>query len=1576
MPVKKVSRLARSIRPAIETLENRCLLSGNATVTTVDPMPNATGIPRDSAVTADFFFPNGALNSNTVTNGTVMLYRTSDHSPVPAVVNTTGGNDAVILQPSVLLDADTSYTFQITNGVIDNTGATVTPFSETFTTGTGGATVNPNIAFQQVALPNTANIPFTTVRVGPDHALWAGAEDGRIFRYPINADGTLGTAQVITSLQTANNGPRLLTGFTFDPASTASNPILWVSNGAYTFTNAPDFSSKITRMSGPGLATVQDVVVDLPRSVSDHLTDQPVFGPDGALYFDQAAMNSMGGQDIVWGNRPEHLLSAAILRLDTTAALALGHPLDVLTPDAGGTYNPNAPGAPLTIYATGVRNAFDLLWTSDGHLLAPVNGASAGGNTPAGPGVPALTQVQQVEPDYLYNITSGGYYGHPDPVRNQFVLDGGNPTAGIDPAEITAYPVGTQPDPNYQFPVYDFGLHRSADGIIQYTGNAFGGALNGMILVTEYSAGDDIVALTPGANGRIASAQHNIAGLSGFQNPLNLAEDPATGFLYVAELGGQRITLLVPVPPHPSVTLNSNVIAFNSVVAGNAGAGPSHAESVTIGNTGTLPLTLSGYSIVNDPSSPTQDASTFSLTSQPATVAPGGSVTVSLVYNATVLGLQEALLQIQTNDPAKPQLTIQLHGIGAQGLFGTLEPSLVQVLRANDIPTIVGAGPNDVNINQSQYPGNPDPSSTEVPMQRLVKAGAGPVTITPLASFNSSVPTTVRFGYYTPGDPTNQSELFTIGQNDAQTVNPTALGATSFDPGGGAFSLYAAFPGTSTPNNSPDVHYSEDAFNTLDPAHPRKFRFFPLENPDGTMVGNAYVVAVEDYNSPQFNSFVNFVGIIRNVKPATDAVGAPVLGLTNLDGFPSNTRMVFNRIQQPNPVNPPGFVDAVHDTATLQINNSGDQPLIISALTLQDIVNGQAVASTNWQIDNPPALPATVAPGGTLALKIHFIAQSAPAVPYNETNDTATINGIPVTQAGGVWNGQLVIASNDPLNPTRTVQLAGYWQHTSENENEPGMQTIVNLLFGYQTNISNNLQPDLPNNDAAHQPTYYGEEVASAYWNAADPTQPVSVVQLDAYHNQYDPTTGNPTAATLLWYNKGGGLNTLFQNSTGNGQTLFPSKNTGGVAAGSFTPNGTFGWNLDGENSLDSANTTDINMFGRTGHAVRFYPVRDSAGNIVPNQWLMVMDYEGGQYDNSDFQDLVYLVSNMRPAASPPTPADVFAAPAPSGGVTIQWSPDSYGGSVGYDVYRASAPNGPFIKINPSSSSQTGFTDLNAPVGTTVYYHVVAVDLSTGAQSLAASAHAAAISAGTTPTGLPAPSSLLATVNADGSITLTWTPSPGAADYHVERLAPGDTVFKEIATGITGNSYTDTGLTAGDTYEYRIRAENAGTLSAYSTVATATVPSNSGQGGGGTGGGGTGGGGGNVGGGTGGGVPVITVTSNFGAVARGSRRYRGALTPAAGTDYFSFTLTAFSKTIINLSGLKANADLELVDASGHVLAGSHHPKKRPESLNLKLNAGAYYIKAYLIDNVATPFLTQLSVSPIHVKSPKTGHKRR
>ena len=63
--------------------------------------------------------------------------------------------------------------------------------------------------------------------------------------------------------------------------------------------------------------------------------------------------------------------------------------------------------------------------------------------------------------------------------------------------------VGTLPDANYRGYNWDFGPHVSADGIIEYQDKTFGGALQGALLVTEYSAGSDIVMLTRDASGNV-----------------------------------------------------------------------------------------------------------------------------------------------------------------------------------------------------------------------------------------------------------------------------------------------------------------------------------------------------------------------------------------------------------------------------------------------------------------------------------------------------------------------------------------------------------------------------------------------------------------------------------------------------------------------------------------------------------------------------------------------------------------------------------------------------------------------------------------------------------------------------------------------------------------------------------------------------------------------------------------------------------------------------------------------------------------------------------------------------------------
>ncbi len=101
---------------------------------------------------------------------------------------------------------------------------------------------------------------------------------------------------------------------------------------------------------------------------------------------------------------------------------------------------------------------------------------------------------------------------------------------------------------------------------------------------------------------------------------------------------------------------------------------------------------------------------------------------------------------------------------------------------------------------------------------------------------------------------------------------------------------------------------------------------------------------------------------------------------------------------------------------------------------------------------------------------------------------------------------------------------------------------------------------------------------------------------------------------------------------------------------------------------------------------------------------------------------------------------------------------------------------------------------------------------------------------GTPPTdGDPptAPTNLTATPISQAQINLSWTASSdtvGVTGYKLERCQGGTcTTFVEIATP-PGTTFNNTGLTAGTTYRYRVRATDAaGNLSGYSNIATAAT---------------------------------------------------------------------------------------------------------------------------------------------------------
>ncbi len=89
-----------------------------------------------------------------------------------------------------------------------------------------------------------------------------------------------------------------------------------------------------------------------------------------------------------------------------------------------------------------------------------------------------------------------------------------------------------------------------------------------------------------------------------------------------------------------------------------------------------------------------------------------------------------------------------------------------------------------------------------------------------------------------------------------------------------------------------------------------------------------------------------------------------------------------------------------------------------------------------------------------------------------------------------------------------------------------------------------------------------------------------------------------------------------------------------------------------------------------------------------------------------------------------------------------------------------------------------------------------------------------------------APANLVATAIGVSQVHLSWTASTdnvGVAGYLVERQDPGNPNFVQVGTTTTTN-FNDTGLAAGSSYSYRVRAIDAAqNLSDYSDVASATT---------------------------------------------------------------------------------------------------------------------------------------------------------
>jgi fibronectin type 3 domain-containing protein len=187
----------------------------------------------------------------------------------------------------------------------------------------------------------------------------------------------------------------------------------------------------------------------------------------------------------------------------------------------------------------------------------------------------------------------------------------------------------------------------------------------------------------------------------------------------------------------------------------------------------------------------------------------------------------------------------------------------------------------------------------------------------------------------------------------------------------------------------------------------------------------------------------------------------------------------------------------------------------------------------------------------------------------------------------------------------------------------------------------------------------------------------------------------------------------------------------------------------------------------------------------------------------------------------PATPTGVTATAGVSR-VSLAWNASS--GATSYNVYRSTTSGGEGTTAYASGITTASYTDSSATAGTTYYYKVAAVN-SAGTSAQSSEVSATPTSGVTVPS---APTGVSATAGVS-QVSLSWTASSGATSYNVYRsTSSGGEGTTAYVSGLTGTSYTDTGVTAGTTYYYTVAAVNSAGTSAQSSQVSAAPTSGGG----------------------------------------------------------------------------------------------------------------------------------------------------
>ncbi|MEZ4775322.1 MAG: multicopper oxidase domain-containing protein [Bacteroidia bacterium] len=484
--------------------------------------------------------------------------------------------------------------------------------------------------FTESTLSGTIGVEPTVLKFGPDGRLYISQQNGRIHVYEVIRNtandysvvpGTIETIDLVMNIPNHDDdgtlnlteNTRQVTGMLV--RGTASNPVIYVSSsdpriGGPTGDLGLDTNSgTISRLTWNGSAWEKvDLVRGLPRSEENHSTNGLAMRGD-TLFVSIGGFTNAGGPSNYFAKTNEYAYSSAIVRINLTAIDALPTQTDaqgqdykynmptVDDPDrtnsstTPGYTDPNDPfggndglnqakidpAGPVQIYATGLRNCYDLVITQAGYMFTTDNGANGGfGGYPVGEG-PPVAGVSSATNDYnpaetgsvnnkngLHYVTGPGYYGgHPNPIRanptgaglyttNVFrtSTSGPNPL----PADWPPVPAGmANPiEGDFLMPDVDnaalMSFNLSTNGMAEYTASNFSSAYKGDLICVSYNK--KVYRINLNATGKAVTGGANILISNAGDKPLGIDTQDDNGdfagTIWITNHGDGKIKVYEP----------------------------------------------------------------------------------------------------------------------------------------------------------------------------------------------------------------------------------------------------------------------------------------------------------------------------------------------------------------------------------------------------------------------------------------------------------------------------------------------------------------------------------------------------------------------------------------------------------------------------------------------------------------------------------------------------------------------------------------------------------------------------------------------------------------------------------------------------------------------------------------------------------------------------------------------------------------------------------------------------------------------------------------------------------------------